>query len=94
MGNRCFQFLAYKKLHLCNNLALLKQYEINSILLTGEYGSIGISDLGDKKIVNVEIHSKGEINMILGETLTHEMNLHGYKFADKIEGKNKNRRTR
>ncbi|GHT00793.1 hypothetical protein FACS189421_13220 [Bacteroidia bacterium] len=48
-------------------------------------GSLGISD--DKKTVTLKIVSEGTSKTDVGETITHETQLHGYSAADQISGK-------
>jgi len=48
-------------------------------------GSITVSD--DKNTVTLKVVSNGTSKTEVGETLTHETQLHGYKTADIINGK-------
>jgi RHS repeat-associated protein len=49
-------------------------------------GSYSVSD--DKKTVAVKVVSAGSDKTEVGETLTHETQIHGYKAKDQINGKN------
>lgn len=48
-------------------------------------GSIGVSE--DKATVTVKVVSNGATKTEIGETLTHETQVHGYNVKDKIKGK-------
>ena len=75
---------------LSNKILSLRDYSFeegyNSNLSLGFYGKISFTkdDISD---VSVKVVSYGEDKATVGETLTHETQLHGYKTEDKLKGK-------
>jgi hypothetical protein len=62
-----------------------EKYNITSIPGSGTH-SIEIGDDG-KATVTIKVVSYGTDKATIGETLTHEMQLHGYNEVDRIKGK-------